>query len=73
MAAPTLPARPREIRVEPPKGTVTRVHEVVNRALCTIALILSIVALVVLIRLGLQVDGLIGGVGSTIGDLLGSR
>jgi hypothetical protein len=51
---------------------VTRAHEVVNRALCTIALVLSIVALVVLIRLGLNVDGLVGGVGSTVGDLFGS-
>jgi hypothetical protein len=47
MAAPTLPAPTREIRVERPKGPVTRAHEVVNRALCTIALVLSIVALVV--------------------------
>jgi hypothetical protein len=72
MAAPTLPGRTREIRVERPKGPVTPAHEVVNRALRTIALVLSIVALVVLIRLGLRVDGLVGGVGSTVGDLFGS-
>lgn len=69
MAAPTVPARYRDERSELGKGPVARVHEGINRTLATIAMILSIVALILLIRLGLKVDGVLGNLGNTVGDL----
>jgi hypothetical protein len=63
----------RDERSERGKGAATRVHEAVNRTLATIAMILSIVALIVVIRLGLKVDGLVGNItniGNTLGNLV---